>query len=620
MSLSVLVTVLVAATMVSAGLFVEERAKPKTVEGGAGIAEIAFVRLGAVVELDAAQDVDSLVVRDVTGAELTKVTVGSRTARILVPLDWTTGTKYRFDVHLASGDMLSSPSYAPEKPVPYKLFEVSYADEFPVDQYHASVQAHSHVDAKLAFSRDGRLLAVGALEGRVSVIDVATGKEAWVRHLENLSIEMVQVTDDSAFVVVGGHHPDYRSFCLDAATGAEVWHKDLKAEVGDTPTHGAPSTYLQVKGSTVWLGISARWTEQVNPEATRSYMTEPRNVSKVLHYRSKLYCYDVPSGDRKWTFPIDGDPTWDDWGGGVMDRGVMEESIMLDDAARYLSVALSSRVGDTRYSEATEVVFDATKGTTLWKWAMPVVPPAYRTHITNSWISPDGKYVAIGSHDGRGYLFDNQACVASGVGAPKWMRNLGLFETIGGVEGPGLVTHTGDIVPYTDGENVIFHVSRTQDTTSYGGNSKTNVIFGTRDYACFDIDGGLKWTFKIGETRAYAAEPGRNLYANGGGFLGFANEHQEVSGLTQDSSTLYYTYFINPARTEPYYTVLDLKHGSYDGYTHLCWRVPFAGSPGTLGAISGDGWYVAMSESPVDKDPTGKNPDYQGEYKVMVYV
>jgi hypothetical protein len=182
-----------------------------------------------------------------------------------------------------------------------------------------------------------------------------------------------------------------------------------------------------------------------------------------------------------------------------------------------------------------------------------------------------------------------------------------------------VITHTSDICPYTDGENVIFHVARTQDTTSLYGNSMTMKIYGQNDYVCYDMEGGLKWTFKIGETRAYAGT-GRYSYGDGDGYILFGSEHQELSSLSQDSSTIYYSYTIHPTRTESYYTVLDLDRGSYDGYTHMMWRVGLDGSPGTQGDISEDGWYVAISESPVDKDPTGSNPDYHGIYRVMVYV
>jgi outer membrane protein assembly factor BamB len=414
---------------------------------------------------------------------------------------------------------------------------------------------------------------------------------------------------------VGGHHTEYRFYILDAANGNVVHEKDHKAEVGETPTASAPTTYLQTKGDNVWMVVSASWTDIVPPEETRSYMTEPRNTSRILHYRSKMFCYDIASGERLWTFPVDGDASYDDWDGGVMDRGIMPDSLMVDDAGDYLSVAFSSRNGDTAYFDAQLVVFDAQTGEMLWNWSMPVEGPnIYRSHITNAWMSPDGKWIAVGSHDGRGFLFDNVKNVASGLGVSEWELNLGFYMEINSV-----VTHTADICPYTDGENVIFHVARTQDTTSQFGNSKTNIIYGVKDYVCFDLDGKIKWTFKVGETRAYTGT-GRYGYGVGGGYLAFGNEHQEISGLTADTSTMHYTYYMHPTRTESYYTVLDLQRGSYDGYSHLMWRVRLEGSPATQGDITDDGWYVALAESPVDKDTTGSNPSYHGEYRVMIYV
>ncbi len=613
MLLAVLVVVLLVATTASAYLFYAERDKSKEVDAGEGIAQVAFVREGVVVELDQVEEVDTLILYDSTGDEISQVSVGKEVTRILADLEWVPYVKYRFDVKLKSGDLLSTPSYAPERPVPYKLFEVSYADEFPVEEYHASVSAHSHTEAVLRFSNDGTRVAVGALEGRISVIDINQEEEIWVKRLDDLSIESVEFSEDGSKVLVGGHHVEYRFHCLDAANGDELWRKDVKSEVGETPLQSAPSTYLQTKGDRVWMGVSASWTEIVDEE-TRSYMTEPRNTSRILHYRSKMYCYNL-AGEQIWTFPVDGDEDYDDWGGGVMDRGIMQDSIMVDDAGEYLSVAFSSRNGDTAYFDAQLVVFDAREGDILWNWSMPIIHEfSYRSHITNAWLSPDGKWIAVGSMDGRGYLFDNLKNVASGVGQPEWQRNMGIYMYINDV-----ITHTSDICPYTDGERVIFHVARTQDTTSQFGNSKTNVIYAVKDYVCFDMEGGLEWTFKVGETRAYTGT-GRYGYGTGGGYLTFGNEHQEISGLTQDSSTMHYTYYIHPTRTESYFTVMDLKQGSYDGYTKMEWRVRLDGSPATQGDVSEDGWYVAIAESPVDKDPTGNNPDYHGIYRVMIYV
>jgi outer membrane protein assembly factor BamB len=613
MLLAVLVVILLVSTTATAYLFTAERDKSKEVEAGEGISQVAFVRQGVVVEMDQPEEVDTLTLYDDAGDQISQVSVGKEVTRVLADLAWVPYLKYRFDVKLKSGDVLSTPAYAPEKPVPYELFEISYADEFPIEEYHASVQAHSHVEAVLHFSPDGTRLGVGGLEGRISVVDINQEKELWVKRLDDLSIESVQFSDDGTKLLVGGHHIEYRFFCLDAANGDELWHKDVRSEVGETPEQSAPSTYLQTKGDRVWMGLSVSWTEIVEEES-RSYMTEPRNTSRILHYRSKMYCYNL-AGEQIWTFPVDGDPDYDDWGGGVMDRGLMSDSIMVDDAGDYLSVAFSSREGDTKYDDAQLVVFDAQTGEMLWNWSMPIIHEyAYRSHITNAWLSADGKWIAVGSMDGRAYLFDNAKNANNHIGQPEWERNLGTFMVINDI-----VTHTSDLCPYTDGENVIFHVARTQDTTSYYGNSMTMKIYGENLYVCYDMDGGLKWTFKLGETRAYAGS-GRYAFGDGGGFIMFGSEHQEMSSLSQDSSTLYYSYTIHPTRTESYYTVLDLEHGSYDGYTHLAWRLKLDGSPGTQGDISEDGWYVAMSESPVDKDPTGSNPDYHGIYRVMIYV
>ncbi len=59
MILAVLVVVLLVSTTASAYLFYAERDKPKDVEAGEGIAQVAFVREGVVVELDQMEDAEA---------------------------------------------------------------------------------------------------------------------------------------------------------------------------------------------------------------------------------------------------------------------------------------------------------------------------------------------------------------------------------------------------------------------------------------------------------------------------------------------------------------------------------------------------------------------------------
>ena len=179
MILSVLTIVLLVTAGLTTALLLEERDKPKDVEAGEGIEEVAFVREGVVVALDQEEDVDTLTLYDATGTVISTINVGRTTKRVLADLEWVPHLKYRFDVKLQSGDVLSSPTFAPERAVPYKLFEISFADEFPIEEYHASTTAHSHTEAVVCFSKDGTRLAIGGLEGRISVVDISLEEESW---------------------------------------------------------------------------------------------------------------------------------------------------------------------------------------------------------------------------------------------------------------------------------------------------------------------------------------------------------------------------------------------------------------------------------------------------------
>ncbi len=612
-ALSVVVVVLLLIAGIALYLFLEERGRSKVVEAGKGVSEVVFSRTGAVIALEGEEEVEDVEIYDGTGSRIGNEAINKPSDTVVLDFDWNPNEKYRFDINLKDGSMLSSPGYAPLKPQPYELFSVDYSGEFPPEEegHHGGVTQYAYAKGVVDISDDGKYCAVALIEGRVSIVDLETGQELWNKFIEDYNIGNMKLSDDGRYFVVGGSHTDAPVICFNTETGEEVWRYNTKQDLGAydyAVTSG--KTLVALEGNShVWVASQFGWYETAG---TRSYVTLPINESNIPKFRSQVYCFDITTGETVWTYPEGGDPD-DDWGDGKIDKGITSMFVS-EGSDQYLAVGLQSWMPQPSHTKDRALVLDAENGDLLWNWEIPV--GAHCSHSINSGttISPNGKYVAVGSDEGRMYFFDNQKCIDQGYGQAEWVRDLGSPRVI-----DGIVHHVGLPVPYFSNEELIVTVKYMYDGITFEDLPSTSLLHGYQFVLVYDTNGALKWDYYTGQSYSHTNGARQDVDTTSG-YITVTRMHQWMSNYPVDKTSTTYSYMVPPEKNVPGVTVLDLNRESTESEDHVVWHLPVEGDCGGQADISSDGKYVAFVEGPVDIDPTGNNPNILGDYKLHVYV
>jgi outer membrane protein assembly factor BamB len=611
--LAVSLAVFVVVAGISFYLFMAERGKSKDVEAGEGINQAVFTRTGAVLELEETESIKEVKVLDSNGDDIVTDQMDKNTDTILIQFDWTAGEKYRFDVELKSGDVLSTPGFAPQKPQPYKLFSIDYSGEFPASEEgnHGGIMQYAFTKGITDISNDGKYCAVGLIKGRVSMVDMETQQEIWNHYIENVKIQTFKLSDDGNYLVVGCSGADAPVICYNVKTGEEEWRYNTKQDLGAYESSvSSGKTLVALEGNDkVWASSTFGWYETI---MTRSYATIPVNESLIPHFRTRIYCFDLDSGEKLWEYPKVGGRN-DDWGDGMIEKGVCSLFVSKE-PNRYLSVGLQSWSPQPNYLQDRVVVIDAEDGSHLWDWKIPIVNHCSISINIGTYISPDGKYVTCGADDGRTFLFDNEKCIDQGYGSVEWMRDLGTPKITDGV-----LHHIGLPVPYTDGKNVMVTLKYCYDDRTFEDLPSDMLVYGYQMYVVYNMKGELVWDYYTGQS--YTHTPGYNQAVDASsGYVTMSSMHQWMTNFPADKTSTSYSFLTEPAIQTTTFTVLDLTVDSTEAMDHVAWSIPLEGDSGGQGDISPDGVYVAFIEGPCDVDPTGRSPDIRGKLQLHVYT
>ena len=610
MAVIIVVGLLVAG--ISVFLFLSERAKSKEVESGAGIDQLVFTRTGGVIVLEEDEEIVDVELYDENGEKIHSENKDETANVTLVQFEWDPKNKYRFDVNLRDGSKLSSVGYAPDKPQPYELFNIDYTDEFPKQDYHASVTRFAPAGGEVRISNSGEYVALALNDGRLSVVDLEKKQEIWSKYIEDYSYNSMRVSDDSNYVIVGGSSVNGAIYVFDIKNGEEVWSYETIQDIGKEEV-GAynPSVEIRTADDKIFAIAVQQWTETLDTRsATRSAYTVPVNETQVTHFRTKIYCFNLENGDNVWDFPSTGGP-YDDWGDGVADRGFFMENVVVNKQGDYFYAQLGWWSADTVHLNGVIICFDATNGEILWDYEIPMVPLTSFSGVYSCNVSPDGKYLTLGTNDGRVFLFDNMKCIDQGYGSPEWVKDLGIPYEVNGV-----VVHTCNVLSWTYGEYVYAYIRRTMDELGMWESSDVTIDYSTRTMWVYELDGELKWNYKIGEGDSGSHEE----LPTDGKYMIMANRHNMMIEYAESKDSKPYNLNIHPSEAVSTYTIFDITKDSYDGDQYVCWRLPLDGATGSIGDISNDGQILAFLEVPLDRDPTGESPDITGTYALRVYT
>jgi len=127
---------------------------------------------------------------------------------------------------------------APDKPECVPLFSVALGDVSSL-----AFRGAEPPDTALAFSPDGKWLAIGAYTGELIVVDAWTGMEKARRVLPEALVKSVGWSPDGTRVYAGEQSAEAKLHALDASDLKELWSVSLADDVGRSPPPAGDDLY-----------------------------------------------------------------------------------------------------------------------------------------------------------------------------------------------------------------------------------------------------------------------------------------------------------------------------------------------------------------------------------------
>lgn len=444
---------------------------------------------------------------------------------------------------------------APVRPTPRRLWQRPWSGETGP---RAAVSA-------LAFSPDGERLAAGSLDGRVTVLETASGETLWSVRRPGRVIRQLAFSKAGDRLYVGEQGPEGRLAAYPADKGgAPLWTFEAARDVGTSQPADPRSRYgwitypgayrVTARGGDVLAAFTHSWRRQGEPVA-----------------RARMYRLDGRSGRERWAWPPEGAVsqmiTWFD----------------ADTAGRHVALPLQLPTGATPRAgggQASRVmVLDAAGGAGVYGEAIPPLPPH---RFTAFWrgvaLGPRGRRLAVATGDGRGLLYRQEG--------EAWARTarLRLVEPmeIGGVT----VTATNGTLAalvagplFVTGPTYVPLAYRQEGREPVAQHPQGNTVF-AHDWA-----GGLRWVFPL---------------------------DSDLMGLARDDAGTALALLQGaPEEARPVdfqgVAVLDPSRGG-SGRDKLRYRLAVEGRVVYDGvAVSPEGRWIALAEAPFT-DPAGGAP------------
>lgn len=365
------------------------------------IEKIVPLRTGTGIKLTRPALVESVFIRHGKGMVFQQK-IGDKTGSLLVDFNWEKGESYTFNIKTADGT-LSGKTSPFEKPFPFELEKDNLgkpAGEVEVAQINEwSKKLYEEVDISVQ-----NRVGIAGFDQTVRVYN-NRGKLVWKYKIPTGVAKCVKFSPAGGYLLAGEASPDGNIYCFCADTGRLCWKyaaaKDLGTSSATYYGHQPKVCSLAIVGERVY--VSATMTLE-------DYIEEGSRKVKYWPKKGILYAFDLKTGTLLWRFPDSG----------LLDTAPLKVSV--DARGQYLVFggwggSANGRIRQ-RYPENTLYLLDAANGRLLWNYS---VPPAKEYGFGSASIgsgcniSPNGKYAACCSMDGRLFLFD-----IKGLSEKKW--------------------------------------------------------------------------------------------------------------------------------------------------------------------------------------------------------
>lgn len=483
---------------------------------------------------------------------------------IFIDLNWQKGRKYRVEITLRSeSSPLVTVCQAPEKPSALVLASLDLEDVDPHELWD-----YCYIGGIVAISPTGDYLAVGSEKGYLRLLDMGKGRPLWSRRIGEGRIVAMAFSPDGRYLAMGEQSRDAFLYLYDIK-GQLLWKFKASADVG-TIKPGQAKYHLPVVNSLVFGSHDGKLRIYL---VARHYLGF---LNKHYCFRGKVYCLDPKTGRIIWSWPPKG----------CMDAG--PDALRMDAQGKYL-LFTNYWKGDS-YNKSVYCL-NASDGRLLWSWDFEHRFPEKRLGVWHGLdISADGRYIAVLSNDGRGFLLNNRELISTGgKGGVVWERPISTPIVVNGqtIYGfPALAKIGEGYVAFLTGNTKARQGKRPPAVEHPTANS----LF------VYNLKGELEWTSRIGGA-----------------------SYTDRIHTSADSR-----YIILPIR---YNTVKKdfLQHGLYlfdnarpgGASNRLVWFFHTDGM--CLSAdISRDGKYIAALEYPVDMDTREEFQRVVGRHRIYM--
>ncbi|MEW6380144.1 MAG: PQQ-binding-like beta-propeller repeat protein [bacterium] len=559
----------------------------------ARIREIVFTRCGLGVSISRKISLQKVTIASDNPKQSVEIPfVDSRMDALLLNFAWKENRDYTLSISHGGGT-LEKKIRAPLSPSAFLLWESPLGKAEGLTKSAGEESKYAQINdwskviyEEIAVSSDG-MIGVASFDRTIRLWD-RYGKTILNFHIPAGVGRAIAFSGDNRYLLAGEAGPDGKLYCFETSSGRLCWSYSTARELGTTKesyySYQPNVKYLAVRRNTLFVSAQRGWKDTLKTEHGTEFFYPRKSV---------VYAFDIPSGRKLWQFPAaNKDATTN-----LIDTAVLKLAVDEEGKTIVFSGWGGSADGKIvqQYSENSLYILDAHTGHLLFSWDLTPLGHYgfYTTSVGSSLdLSPNGRFLACTSNDGRLFLYDHQAGLKARKPVLIYEKALSAPIEISGIP---LYASGGTVVALNDG-SIIAKIGTTYIAPASGQRGRPPQVAHPQENTLYKLDpqGTPCWIWRGGggmETLRLSAE-GRYL----------------IVGMIHD--------YVNQSRQNAGIYCFDLT-GTNRSAEKQVWFYSVEGITLTCD-ISPDAQYIGAVEGPIDIDPRPEFRQIAGRHRTLL--